>query len=227
MARYKPRMLADTPAQRLRPPPQLSRITAALAFILLMPLFIVITLALLLHGQWPVIMREEFTREDGQILLRLVFNTRAASTDRKLRNEDRLTGRGKLAEFLRETRIAELPGLFHLAFSSNEIDWATPIPRGFVSWESLSAWANVNRVPQLRYGDLLMIRFNEACNDGNISMANTLYKEIESDLRVPVTDEDDDSRRLINQYWMGYKRLTFIEQRLWHLRNPEPGQTHY
>jgi hypothetical protein len=201
-----------------------SRLLAACASVLVVPLFIAITLALLSHGQWQTIIRESYKADNGETFVRLVFNTRARTNRAKTGNRHCATSRERLMDFLRSTRLSELPCLFQYAFGYYEVDTSIAVPRSFVSWRSLSAWANAVPVPQRRYGDMLMAEFNEACNNGDIALATRLFGEIETDLAGPLRMEPDEPRELSNQYFFGNKRLTLIDQRLWSLRHPEPRQ---
>jgi len=73
-----------------------------------------------------------------------------------------------------------------------------------------------------------MARFCDACDEGNETLATQLYAQIETDLLVSSRSGLDDPREPINQFSMGNKRLTLIQQRLWQLRHPELGEAgHY
>jgi hypothetical protein len=224
MFRSKFKINVTSPAiglqRRFRP----FRLLAIFACILVIPLFITIACALVLHGEWRIIVREEFKAANGRSLVKLTFNTRTLVGRGKVRNKDGPSGPESLADFLRSTKLMELPCLFQFAFGNDEIDTFTAVPRSCVSWRSLSLWASVTPVPQLRYGDILMARFNDACDNGDITLANRLCADIETDLLGPLSLEPDEPRELLNQYSQGARRLTLVAQRLWHLRHPEPRQ---
>jgi len=199
-----------------------SRVLAACACVLVAPLFLLVMVAIVLHGEWRVILREKFRTDTGQTLVRLAFNTRARPGRRSLKKDYAPTSQERLADFLLCTRIAELPCLLQFAFGSYEIDTSIAIPRSLVSWESLSAWAIDPNVPQRRYGDLLMADFNAACNAGEVELAFRLYGELETNAADLQRFDPDEPRVLLNQLSIGTRRLTLAHQRLWQLRHPEP-----
>jgi hypothetical protein len=135
------KMAVRLPGHRPSRPSLSSRMQAALAFILIVPLFIVIVLALLLHDEWQVIVKEPFRGRDGKTRVRLVFNTRTRVNWNEVRNGNGLTGRQRLACFLLHTRLYELPYLFQSAFGNNDTKLPTSASISALIWRSLSSWA--------------------------------------------------------------------------------------
>ncbi len=139
-------MFSSRPEPAVRPsgcgpslPSFLSRMLAASALILFAPLFIVIVLALLLHGEWQVIVKETLEERDEETRVRLVFNTRTRVSWIDVWNENGLTRQERLAYFLLHTRLYELPSLFQSAFGYHETEQSTSASISGFRWRSRSS----------------------------------------------------------------------------------------
>ena len=88
------------------------RIFALLAFVLLLPLFIIIAIAIKLDSKGPVFFRQIRTGKGGRNFIMLKFRTMSADNDvHDFSTEDRHTRVGK---FLRKTSLDELPQLINI-----------------------------------------------------------------------------------------------------------------